>query len=276
MTEISGINIIFLIFNFFKKNIKYLVVSILLAILISLLFTHWTPALYRSNLVGVSSILNTEDIYPILNKVKNLIKDENIEELQLHFPLPVDLLRKIRSVEVTSEILVKNKKNNEEQIKNKFNIEIVVSDYMLFDTLNVLVPQYIRNNKYTKLKTELVNYRKEKLYSKLREEIDMLDSIKYDLVKSQISSKADDAVYLNSPSLINESIIRLYDQQLQIYETLKLKQDFMVIEDFVKIRNPFNKNYIKNALIASALCFLVTVSVLILVEINAYVSKIEV
>lgn len=248
---------------------KHALGALLIGMLAGFVYTYLTPPKYKSNMVGVSSILNTEDIYPIINKVKTLLKDQNFKEIQHLLPLSETALKNIKDIAVTSEI-IDSKNTGNIQIKNKFNIEITVTDYAIFDSLNKFLPEYIRNNKYTKIKNELVSRNQKLLYEKLGNEINMLDSVKYEFYKFQNRGNNAASVYMNNPSGINESIIKLFEQRLAVYETLMLSQDFLVIEDFVTVRSPFNKNYIFNCSIAVALAIAFLIAYLIISELYKF------
>jgi len=249
------------IINFFTKQAKLLIIATAIGGAIGFLKTFTDKSIFKSNLIGVSNVLNTEDVSSMVEKCKLLIEDGNADELGRILQIDSAEAQKIVKINVTSEIIPKKTKS-EEIITNKFNFEVEVTDYNLYYQLNSSIPNLIRNNKYAKLKTDLIVYTKEKIYNKLEQEIKLLDSIKQNITPGIVSGKS--TFFVSNPSAINESIMKLYEEQMGIYEVLNTRQDLLVIEDFAILKKPYNKKkavYIKTIMIFSAIGFALAILV---------------
>lgn len=237
--EINLIDLFKNIVHFFKNHSKILVISIAIGAVAGLAKVLIEPSLFKSNLVAVSNILNTEDVSPIIQNCKTLIEDENYTELSNLLKLDSIDVKKIKKIEIKSQIIPTNKTKDEVLITNKFSIEVTVKDASLFKKLNYAIPQMISTNEYTKFKTNLMLESRKGIYDRVAKEIDLLDSLKRNQIPNRNSDKG--AFYLYAPSSINETVIKLYEKQMEIREALETKQDFLVIQDFTKLTKPYNK-----------------------------------
>lgn len=273
--EINLIDLLRSIFNFFRKNSLFFIISLFIGCSLGLIKTLLEKPIYKSNLVAVSNVLNTEDATSIIDKCKTLIEDGNIAELGKILQIDSVDAGKIAKMSVTSQIIPSIiKKEETVLITNKFNFEVEVSDYNLFPKLNISIPEAIRNNQYTKLKTELILYTKEKIYNKLEIEIKQLDSIKKNMTPGLVNGKS--TFFITNPSLIYESIVKLYEQQMGIYMVLNTRQDLLIIEDFAILKKPYNKKssfYIKNILLFAFITFGLAFLVAIYKELLVIVKK---
>jgi len=271
--EIDLLQLLKKIVIFFSKHAKVLLIATIVAGSLGFLKVFLDKGIYKSNLIGVSNILNTEDVVSIVEKCRLLIEDGNAEELARMLQIDSLEAKKIVGIKVTSEI-IPSKTKLEAAIRNKFNFELEVTDYNLYYKLNSSIPNLIRNNKYTKLKTDLIIYTKEKIYEKLVKEIRLLDSMKINITPGIVSGKS--TFFLSNPSMINESIMKLYSEQMDIYEVLNTRQDLLVIEDFVILKNPYNKKssvFIKSMLIFGGAGFILTMLVGLFKEMLSLTKK---
>lgn len=237
--EIDLLDLLRKVVFFIKKYFLMFIVAFLLGGFVGFIYLFTEKPKYKSNLVGISGILNTEDVGSMTEKCSKLIEDGNIQDLSKILGIDSAEAVNIVSLKVTSELLPKKGKQDDQVIANKFNFEVVSYDYNLFVKLNKAIPDMIRYNKYTKLKTDLILYTKENVYKKLEKEIRLLDSLKKNITPGITAGKS--TFYVANPSSINESIMKLYEQQMSMYEILNTRQDFLVIEDFAMLKTPFNK-----------------------------------
>ncbi|MFN0047760.1 MAG: hypothetical protein ACKVOU_01405 [Cytophagales bacterium] len=237
--EINLIELFKSIVQFIRKNIKVLILSASIGALAGLAKILIEPSLFKSNLVAISNILNTEDVTPIIQNCKTLIEDENYAELASLLKLDSVEVRGIKNIDIKSQIIPNNKMKDEVLITNKFSIEVTVKSADLFVKLNNALPEMVSTNKYTKFKTNLLLESRKGIYDRIVQEIDLLDSLKRNQIPNRNANKA--AFYLYAPSSINETVIKLYEKQMEIREGLETRQDFLVIQEFTKLTKPYNK-----------------------------------
>jgi hypothetical protein len=259
------------VINFVHSKLKIFISTVFTGFIIGIGYTLSLDKVYQSNMIGISSILTTEDVIPIISKIQKLLEEENKAELSKILKIDTLSIDKLSNIDITSQILTSNKKDKDEVIKNKFNITVAAKDPLIFTKLNDIIPELIRNNQYNKLLTEISIDKKTKLKNSIEREIKFLDSIKNTMTPGIVNNKQ--VFYVSNPSAINEAIIRLQDQKLTIEEQLQVRPDFLVIEDFAIYQKPINKKYVRNAVVAGSVFLILAILVSVFIEMLKAANK---
>lgn len=215
----------------FSINIRYyILISLIVSILYSFYYYLKTEALYKTTLIGTTSLVSPEEFKPTLLKINRFIRDD--EKGELARILKIDSLEAIKIFSLSFKF-------SKDGTKEKLELTLITTDIAIIDTLNKVIPNLFLGNDFVSKEAELAFYANTEIYNKITYEIRILDSLQ---IKQGAGANKSAATIISEPSAISDAKIKLIKQKMELYKILNSRQDFRVIEPFTKYKKPINKD----------------------------------
>lgn len=236
--------------RFFKKSKFYILTFIILGAFLGFIYDWQKNPIYTAKITVASAYLKKSDFNIILQKLNNQILNKDYKNLTQQLSLDSTIISQINNF----EILEKDEKEINESALKEFIINMSVYDNSIIDNMNLSLNNYIKNSEILKLKSQTTIAKYTKLSSKIDEEIAQLELLK---IKTISLLNNESKFFISNFGSINETVVKLYEQNLILKERLEQNVDFMILEKFNKPIQPSNKNALKFTLIgAFAFAFL--------------------
>lgn len=216
-----------------------------------------------TSIVG-SAFLKKSDFSLIIQKLNNQIKYKDYKTLSNQLNIDSITLSKISRFEIIDKI---DKEANDFVLK-EFEISVYVYDYLVVDTINSLLENTVKMSEILKLKSAPTITKFIKLNKKIDEEIAQLELLK---AKTTSLLTSESKFFISNFGSINESIIKLYEQQLILNEKIVQNIDYKVLEKFKANMNSSNKNLAKSGIIGAVSLLIIGTIFLVL---NAFLKSI--
>lgn len=290
---------------------KYLLgVMVLLGAIIGGASNKTSKAYFNTSMLLSSDYFNAKLVENSINKLNALCGEEERSGLASILNIDVSIAKNIKSfdfeplvleqdivdVEVLKQKLEELKVKDTDiskvidqiQIQNKksFVISVQIYNNTIIENLQESLVSYFRQNPYVKNRIEINKENKLKLIEKLKIDIAQLDSLK-ELFNLNLKANADRTgekassnVYVGESGALNPSTIyyqgiSLYGQLQSLQRDVELGSDFELIDGFTIFSKPESLN-IKTEATYFALAFLgIAYFLIILIETNKYLNRIE-
>lgn len=248
--EIDLIEVVKNVIRFFKKSKFYILTFIAIGAILGFLYNWQKKPIYTAKITVASAYLKKSDFNIIIQKLNNQIQYKDYKNLTEQLNLDSALISQINKF----EIIEKDDKEVNESALKEFIINMSVHDNSIIDTMNESLYNYIKNSEILKLKSQTTIAKYTKLSSKIDEEIAQLELLK---IKTISLLNNESKFFISNFGSINETVVKLYEQNLILKERLEQNVDFMILEKFNIPNLPSNKNALKFSLIgAFAFAFL--------------------
>jgi hypothetical protein len=230
---------------------------------------------------GLAKVLNLSDAVAL-----NIVEfdfDPFVEENDL---IEIELLKqKLQDLEIEKADISKIINQIEIENRNTFLVKVKIYDTEIIENLQDALVGYFRNNTFVSNRIKSNKSRQEQLIAKLTKDIASLDSLKdaYNLnLKSQASrpNDASNSVILGESGAVDP--VRVYNQGVSLFRLLQkekidyeLGSDFELVDGFTTFSKPESPNIIKAMAVSIGLALALAYGLIILIETNKYLNKIE-
>jgi hypothetical protein len=230
---------------------------------------------------GLAKVLNLSDAVAL-----NIVEfdfDPFVEENDL---IEIELLKqKLQDLEIEKADISKIINQIEIENRNTFLVKVKIYDTEIIENLQDALVGYFRNNTFVSNRIKSNKSRQEQLIAKLTKDIASLDSLKdaYNLnLKSQASrpNDASNSVILGESGAVDP--VRVYNQGVSLFRLLlkekidyELGSDFELVDGFTTFSKPESPNIIKAMAVSIGLALALAYGLIILIETNKYLNKIE-
>jgi len=166
-----------------------------------------------------------------------------------------------------------------------FLISVLIYETGIIDNLQDALVGYFQNNPFVANRIKFNNLKQENLITKLTADIRMLDSLKsaYNLnlqLQARKDRDASNSVFLGESGAVNP--VSIYTQGNYLYRQLQatklahaLGSHFELIDGFASFNTPESPNIKKATMSAIGLFLALAYGLIILIEINKYLNRIE-
>lgn len=257
--EIDLVLVLKAIINFLNKTKNYLLAFLISGAVIGYVYTVIKQPTYTSSTTVASAYLDNADMNILINRLNGQIQSRNYKKLYQELGLDSTNVKKIKNIELVAES--KDKLETKELKNFKINLNVFAPE--IIDTLNEGLKFYIKNSDILKLKSETTISKYTKLSAKIDEEITKLELLQ---VKTIALLNNDSKFFISNFGSINETIVRLYEQNLILKEKLEQNVDYMILERFEISNNPSNKNNRKNSIVGAIGFFVLGLGFLVIRE----------
>lgn len=242
--EIDLVEVAKSIIRFFKKSKYKILAFIVVGAIGGFLFDWQKKPVYTTKSVVGSAYLKESDFVLIVQKLNNQLQNKDYVSLSEQLKLDSNLISNIDKF----EIIKKDEKELSDAALKEFIISMSVYDKNIIDTMNYSFSNYVKNSEILRLKSASTIVKYTKLCSKIDEEIAQLELLK---IKTISLLTNDSKFFISNFGSINESVVKLYEQQLGLKERLEQNIDFKQLENFQKTNKPSNKSPLKSILIGA-------------------------
>ena len=237
-----------------KSKIIFIVFGVVFGLGFTYLFLK--SPVFKTEMIVSSSEVTSERLAIIIEPLEKLVEEKNYTELSKFLRIDSITAAKIKTIEA-KEIKDETKMNqsssysSEDLRQQNCLVSIQVkSNPLLFDTIQLGILHYLRNNDFVKRKSVLDMNNLMRMKARINREIRDLDTL-----KRTIATQKGGYMYMD-PSSINNTIAELYQSELNIDMQMKLEDDGInIIRDFVRFKQPVAPK----ANIILIICFLVSI-----------------
>lgn len=230
--------------NFYIKNIKILVLYIMLGITVSTTIFFLRKPVYDSFLTMSHIRLNNGQCADFINSLTSTLDKETtlVDKLKIDHKLA----KQIKSISY------KPIADNDSLLKlTDFKIEVKVYDAAILDTLQKKILNFLESNEYATKRKEINKLYLDKFEEKIKREVIAIDSLKHIVDKSILPRSLGNGIILGEsidPVKVYQEGMNLYKSQLNINELRELNNSFEVIVGFSPATPTPSSNIIINIL----------------------------
>ena len=289
---------------------KYLLIgAVVVGIISGLGYTNFSKPYYKTSLLINSEYLNTQLVENGIDKLNQLCKEQlrqglaealsienavaaNISKFDFKpFVDEGDILeielfkQKLQELKIDNTDIDKIIRQIEIKNRNTFLVTVYVLDTEIIHNLEDAIVGFFKNSPYVANRMKANKTRQEQLIAKLAADVTLLDSLKgsYNLNLKLQATKSNDAsnsVILGESGAVNP--VSVYNQGVSLFEkllsnkmSLELGSDFELVDGFTTFSKPESPSFIKATVIAIGYWIALAYLLIILIEINTYLNRIE-
>jgi hypothetical protein len=222
--------------NFSVKNIKTLIIFVLVGVSLSLGVFFFKQTVYVSDLTVSHTRLNNGECYSMINDLTKLLKSGDDATLSAKLGIDVKMVKQIKSIssKALNESLEKNYKDSA-FVLLPFKIEAKVYSPSILDSLQKGILRFLESNEYATKRKEISKLYLDKFEEKIKGEIIAIDSLKHIVDKSILPRSLGNGIILGEsidPVKVYQEGMNLYKSQLNINEQKELNDSFEVLIGF--------------------------------------------
>lgn len=224
--------------SFSIKNIKTLLIFIILGVSISIGLFTVKKTVYISDLTISHSRLNNGECYSMINTLNKIRDNASSSDTILAEKLGIEpiMAKEIKSIscKALNEALEKNYKDSA-FVLLPFKIEVNVYSTSILDSLQKGILNYLESNEYVAKRKKINKEYLDKFEERVKEEIIAIDSLKIIVDKSVIPRSNGNGIILGEPIdpvKVYQTGMELYKSQLNINEQKELNNSFEIIVGF--------------------------------------------
>ena len=287
----------------------FLIVAIVLGVASGVAYNQLGKPVYQTSMLLSSKYFNAKLVENTVNKLNLLCEEKersglatvlgidkevavNIAEFEYEpFVSEQDLVeievlkQKLEEFKVEDQDINRVVQQIEIQNKNTFLITVRVFDTNIIGDFQEALVGYFENNPYIKNRVKVNRSNQEQLIAKLGSDIGTLDSLKkaFNLNLQSMATRPNESsnnVYVGEKGLMDPvSIytegISLFRQRQFVKKEMELGSDFEVIDGFTIFSKPESPGLLKGTVYAIAGWLALAYIVIVLLEINKYLSRVE-
>ena len=307
-----GRSIIYLVLAIRSITVRYkylLLGAIVLGGIAGLAMNKVFDPYYKTQLVLRSGYLNTILVQNSIDKLNLLAEEEDKAGLAKVLGVPLEVAENIKEFEVeplVSEgdvVEIELLKQRLEELKidnqdiekvikqidianrNTFTLTVNVYETNIIDNLQDALVTFFKENPFVANRIKANKVRQEHLIAKLSSDVSLLDSLKgsYNLNLKLQATKPNDAsnsVILGESGAVDP--VSIYNQGISLFRLLQstktayeLGTDFELVEGFTTFSKPESPGMLKSAVVVAGIFLALAYSLIILIEINRYLNRVE-
>ncbi len=236
--EIDLLSLLDRSFSFLKRYKWLLLAATLTGLFIGFLRFNSLPAVYKSRLVLQSSFTTNQNNIQIVSNWNNLLRNGNDESLAGILNVPVELLKKVKSLKAEEIQKIFSAQN-----PNGFLIDASVTDPSILGELQKGIVFGFDNHGVAKERLNSKRNRTEAMISKTACEIQTLDSLRA-VMGGLLKTKSTNNGLIVDVQGISQQLIDMNEKHLGYKEELKFMRAVQVIQDFYPPKSPAGNNLI--------------------------------
>ncbi|MDO6391151.1 chain length determinant protein [Pontibacter sp. BT731] len=255
--------------SFLTSAIKnyFLLISVLVgaSIAVSYVVYKTTKPYYTSSMTLVLANIRNEFIEDQLDKLSDMIDDDNFETVANRLDITADAARQVKEMKF---INLDQDRIDEDSVLtgSPFRIELTIYEPLLFESLEPAITNYLENNRYFARQKSIKQKQVENLISKLKEEISSIDSMKTNV--SEPKGPVGGFVYgqpIDPTNLYRESIT-MYKEQVELESDLEKLANVEIVTGFTPRLRPTGPSLIRYLAISGLVGLLLGIIVAINLE----------
>ncbi|MBF8964578.1 chain length determinant protein [Pontibacter sp. FD36] len=220
---------------------------------------------YTSSMTLVLANIRNEFIEDQLNKLSEMIEDDNFEAVAERLDITAATAKEIKEMNFYN--LDQNRIDEDSVLTGSpFRIELTIYDPQLFDNLEPAIMNYLENNRYFARQKRIKQKQVENMIAKLRGEISSIDSMKTNV--SEPRGPVNGFVYgqpIDPTNLYRESI-SMYKEQVNLEADLEKLANVEIVTGFTPRLRPTGPSLKKYLAISGLVGLLFGIMVAVILE----------
>ncbi|WP_347156796.1 chain length determinant protein [Pontibacter chitinilyticus] len=248
-----------------RKRALIILLFLALGVGIGYVVYKTTKPYYMSSMTLILSNIRNEFMKDQLDKLSDLIKEENFEAVSDRLDIDVDAARQIK--DMTFSNLDQDRVAEDSILTGSpFRIQLKLYQKDLFSTMEPALTDYLEKNPYFTKQKKIRQQRMQNMIAKYKDEIRSLDSIKTTV--SAPRGPVNGFVYGQpiDPSNLYRESISMYQQQVELEAELEQMDNVEVVTGFVQRLRPSGPNLLKYEAIAVFIAFFAGLVVALVLE----------
>ncbi|WP_154658318.1 hypothetical protein [Eisenibacter elegans] len=279
--ELSLVDLFIKIIRVWRRHRQKLPIAIILSIVgFGSAYFAFSPV-YTTSMVVSSKELSYLTANPIIETLRELIREKNYEELGRRLNLTAKeaaLIYRIKASPLLQNPMelerVRIYQNREEAApREAFVVEVKVHKNEVLPKLQDGLLKYFEQNTYVKTRREIDNKNRQALINRIEAEIAAMDTLKTAL--NQAVTRTQTGVNLINPGEIFEKSAYLKRFSLQLEKDIALSQDLQVIEAFTQYSKPSSFDLKKTLALGLLAGILVWIIWVLVVELKRLIQRAE-
>lgn len=267
--EIDLVEVLIKVKNVLFRN-KIIIISLTIAgLLLGFIYYKLKPAIFESEIVVRTTILN-EPLLNIINEnLSHLIQENNRQAIATKLNLAPDVAKLVASISIEP-----TDENAAKQLDHAFYIiKVKSSSNEHWAEIEQGMLYYLSNNVFVKKRIDLKKNQYKSFITKLDAEINQIDSLKKGLYQSESLSK--DNVVLMNPGEVYTALLQLFERRQKLEEELAFNQAVEIVEDFDAYKRPVSPRPVFSVAIGGLIGFLIGLFIAFGRELNSYLKQYE-
>lgn len=220
-----------------RKYLLLISVMVVAGIGLSYIVFKVTKPFYTSSMTLVLANIRNEFIEDQLNKLSDMINDDNFEAVAERLDISPESARQVKEMKF---INLDQDRVEEDSVLtgSPFRIELAIYDPQLFESLEPAITNYLENNRYFARQKRIKQRQVQSMISKLKGEISSIDSMK--TVVSEPRGPVNGFVYgqpIDPTNLYRESIT-MYKEQVNLEADLDRLANVEIVTGFIPRLRP--------------------------------------
>jgi hypothetical protein len=243
--------------------IMALIISVFLGIAFFIYYT--TKPYYTSSMTLVLANIRNEFIEDQLDKLSEMISDDNFEAVAERLDIPSDNARQIKEMKFTN--LDQNRIEEDSVLTGSpFRIELSIYNPQLFEGLEPAITNYLENNKYFARQKRIKQRQVENMITKLKGEISSIDSMKTSVGEPR--GPVNGFVYGQAidPTVLYRESISLYKEQVNLEADLEKLSNVEIVNGFIPRLRPTGPSLRKFLSIGGLIGLLIGIITTVIIE----------
>jgi hypothetical protein len=221
------------IIAFFKKYKWIFLIAFFSAITCGLYIYRSLPKTYTARLIVHSFLLTNQEEIQIIGAWNQLLNKKDYTRLSALFSCRKETLQSLKQIKADEIQKVFSPTN-----PNGFIIDVVLTEFADLNELQPAILNGLENNEYVKQKTELKRSNLAYLITKLKPEIEQLDSVKTSLEKMIVENKKISSSIMVDISGIYKQLIEMNEKLTAYNDGLQFSNAVQLLQGFDQLKQP--------------------------------------
>ena len=271
--EIDIINILTSIYVAVKKNLKLIIIIVVMGIILGVLYYMNKKPIYKSYMVASSKVLKVEHIKLLIENLQLHLKNSDWDLLEKLLNL-----KKVHIQEIAGIEIIENRIDEKKNENNVFYLEMNLKSNAKIETYQAGIIHYIENNTYVKKRIELEKKKHENLLEDIKVEEEKLDSIRKRindkfLAINQTDNYQANNIFIQDLAELNLQKLMLRERKYNTEKLLALVENLQVIQNFQPYNNPSSIGFLGVLIFSIGISLLVSLVLILFLEVSILVRK---
>lgn len=255
-----------------KKNTKIILAFLILGLLCGVFNFFTKQPKYESTMVINSTILTKKNAANLLESLQELIDDKNYKMLGSKLSIDSVVAKKI------SEIKIEGLENEPELDNEKqvfLEVTVTVSNTDMLPQLQSGIVAFLENNRFVKQRVIINKKQYKALIDKTQQEINQVDSLKYEFNKGLLVETGSPNILLMEPVNIFTASLMLFEKKQTYIKQLELVNDIHILKEFTAFKHPTSPRLKINIVLGLVLGLILAMITVFFTELGVYLKRLD-
>ncbi len=227
-----------------NRNKWTMILLTIAGMILGILHFSLKSPVFESSMMLRSNILTQAYSETLANNLKRLIEERNDTLLSRRLKVSIEEASHLKDIKVESVVETEAAEGSAGNVI--FIISVEVTDNAILNNLQTGIMSFLENNEFVKKRIDLKRDRLETLISKVKLEIQEIDSLKK-RVNQAITYNEQGGVVVLDPTNVYSKALALYKEELSYQQGLELIDSTQLIEGFTAFNRPIKPRMLHSA-----------------------------